>query len=227
MLIYRRVERVAGPDDSVLDLGAKDGRHLGNIPGAVFAADLVFEFPLGSEGPQYIYADGRQLPFEDDSFDYVVLNQILEHIDNRETIIYEVSRVLKPDGEALFSFPNRYSANRPHELPRWLSVVPKPIGKRITSQRLDSARHRYYVDNVFPLSSVRGRRLLSEHFGSVSYITVDESMRNSEVFGDSVGGKLFTTALPCICDAMRLYPFARLFELFWPYCGYSCAEPKR
>ena len=44
---------------------------------------------------QFIEADGEQLPFEKDAFDYVVCNQVLEHADNPARFIEEIVRVGK------------------------------------------------------------------------------------------------------------------------------------
>ena len=38
---------------------------------------------------QFIEADGEQLPFEKDAFDYVICNQVLEHADNPARFIEE------------------------------------------------------------------------------------------------------------------------------------------
>lgn len=44
---------------------------------------------------QFIEADGEQLPFEKDAFDYVICNQVLEHADNPARFIEEMVRVGK------------------------------------------------------------------------------------------------------------------------------------
>lgn len=47
------------------------------------------------------------LPFADDSFDYVVSFQVIEHIRRDRTFVAEVHRVLKPGGRFIVSTPNR------------------------------------------------------------------------------------------------------------------------
>lgn len=46
----------------------------------------------------YICADARKLPFDNQSFDIVLSLDFLEHIDDPKTVISEISRVLKPKG---------------------------------------------------------------------------------------------------------------------------------
>ena len=53
-------------------------------------------------------ATAERLPFEDDSFDGALLNEVLEHVSDERTALAELARVLKPGGHlALFS-PNRW-----------------------------------------------------------------------------------------------------------------------
>lgn len=51
-----------------------------------------------------------KLPFENESFDYIVCNHVLEHIPEDVKAISELFRVLKPAGKAFISVPvyNRY-----------------------------------------------------------------------------------------------------------------------
>lgn len=45
------------------------------------------------KGQQFVQADGENLPYEDKSFDYVICNQVLEHVDNPEAFLKEQMRV--------------------------------------------------------------------------------------------------------------------------------------
>ena len=44
---------------------------------------------------QFVNADGEQLPFKDNEFDYIICNQVLEHVEDPETFIREQSRVAR------------------------------------------------------------------------------------------------------------------------------------
>jgi len=48
---------------------------------------------------------GERIPEPDASFDFAFSNSVLEHIPDLEAVIGEVSRVLKPGGEFLFTVP--------------------------------------------------------------------------------------------------------------------------
>jgi SAM-dependent methyltransferase len=52
-----------------------------------------------------IFYDGRTFPFEDNSIDSVLCNQVLEHVFNPSEFLSEINRVLKKDGHFLLSVP--------------------------------------------------------------------------------------------------------------------------
>lgn len=50
--------------------------------------------------------DAGSLPFEDDSFDLVTANMVVEHFSDPAKVFSEIRRVLKPGGTFLFHTPN-------------------------------------------------------------------------------------------------------------------------
>ncbi len=52
-----------------------------------------------------VWSDAIMLPFQDCSFDYVLMSEVLEHLWKRVEALKEVYRVLKPSGEVLGSIP--------------------------------------------------------------------------------------------------------------------------
>ncbi len=49
--------------------------------------------------------DITDMPFENDKFDYIIINHVLEHIMDEKKAIEEVKRVLKSSGKFIFSMP--------------------------------------------------------------------------------------------------------------------------
>lgn len=49
--------------------------------------------------------DITDIPFRENTFDYIISNHIIEHIKDEEKAVSEIKRVLKPNGKWLFSFP--------------------------------------------------------------------------------------------------------------------------
>ena len=63
-----------------------------------------------------VLGDARTLPFADRSFDGVLCSQVLEHVDRPETVVREMSRILKPGGVGLISVPFFYNLHmEPHD----------------------------------------------------------------------------------------------------------------
>lgn len=61
-------------------------------------------------------ANGEQLPFADDGFDYVFAHGVVQYTANPQALVDECRRVLKPGGEAVFQVYNRLS---------WLNALSK------------------------------------------------------------------------------------------------------
>lgn len=47
------------------------------------------------------------IPFESDKFDFVINNQVMEHVEDLDSVLAEIQRVLKPNGMVLSIFPDK------------------------------------------------------------------------------------------------------------------------
>jgi SAM-dependent methyltransferase len=92
---------------------------------------------------EYICLDSWTLPFADDSFDLVVLFQVIEHIalDKLDIFLSEIKRVTGKDGQVFFSTPNRNIRLLPFQKPR-----NKFHTKEYSAQDLDELLSRYFLD---------------------------------------------------------------------------------
>ncbi len=61
----------------------------------------------GGSGAGFALGDARTLPFADATFDLIICLEFIEHIRHPTEILAECRRILKPDGVALISTPNR------------------------------------------------------------------------------------------------------------------------
>ncbi len=57
--------------------------------------------------PNISWAPAEELPFEDASFDVVMLHEVIEHVDDDGQTIREAVRCLKPGGKLIIFAPNR------------------------------------------------------------------------------------------------------------------------
>ncbi len=56
----------------------------------------------------FMTGDASQMPFDDASFDTIIMNDAMEHVDQPELTLAECFRVLKPGGHLYINFPPYY-----------------------------------------------------------------------------------------------------------------------
>ena len=107
--VKKRLQRL-GPDARILDLGAGNRRRAPNV--------INLEIEVTPEVD--IVADGHFLPFSDRTFDAVVSEAVLEHVQSPNLVVEEIYRVLKPGGYICLAVPflQGYHAS-PHDYQRW------------------------------------------------------------------------------------------------------------
>jgi len=101
MFYPKRIKNIL-PSDIVLEIGPGADPHK--------RSDILLEKKFGSEeearsqragknkmksNRQIIYFDGSKFPFKDKSFDYIICSHVLEHVDDVEFFISEITRVGK------------------------------------------------------------------------------------------------------------------------------------
>lgn len=91
-------------DQPVLDIGADDGRFLMQIAAPLKMGTDLTSFP-GNLPYSWALADGRRLPFADDSFGHVFAFDVIEHVVEDEKLLREAVRVLRPEGVLWLSTP--------------------------------------------------------------------------------------------------------------------------
>ncbi len=96
-----------------LDLGCGDGnnlRWLGQYVPHLYASDYnltrLRRAAQISRGIRLFMADITDYPVDDNSFDIIFFNHVLEHIREDETALAEVYRVLRPGGLLILGVPN-------------------------------------------------------------------------------------------------------------------------
>ncbi len=111
-----------GAKGVVLDIGAGDRWIERQVsPDATY---IALDYPatalrLYSARPD-VLADAARLPIIDSSVDVVVCLEVIEHVRAPESVLAEVSRVLRPGGRAYMSMPFLYPVHdAPYDYQRW------------------------------------------------------------------------------------------------------------
>ena len=96
----------------ILDIGCGVGafvRRLREFSDEVYGTDIdaghVAEGTL--EVPNLGLAVGEAMPFADNTFDVIILHEVLEHVDDDVQTLREAKRILKPGGRIVVFCPNR------------------------------------------------------------------------------------------------------------------------
>jgi len=105
---WRDVTRHFPAHARLLDVGCGGawlGDHFNDYTGIDVSPEAVEE--ARSRGRQVLLVDGAEpLPFEEASFDGVVLKDVLEHVPDPVALVREVRRVLRPGGTVFASSPD-------------------------------------------------------------------------------------------------------------------------
>jgi SAM-dependent methyltransferase len=111
-LMRSRILAFLKPSDSVLDVGAGAGiipqMNFRGLAGSVSGVDLD---PRVLSNPYLDVAklgDAGKIPFEDNMFDVVFADNVMEHLDNPVLVLSEIRRVLRPGGAFIFKTPNKF-----------------------------------------------------------------------------------------------------------------------
>lgn len=86
-----------------------------------------------TDGYTFIQVSDVALPFEENTFDVVLSNHVIEHVGDRRRQLHhlgEIHRVLKQRGIGYLALPNRWMLVEPHYRLVFLSWLPTPLRSR-------------------------------------------------------------------------------------------------
>ena len=72
---------------------------------AQFDPEIHIFADLHSKDPRFENINIEKIPYSDNSFDFVIANHIMEHVENPDAALAEINRVLKIDGIAILQTP--------------------------------------------------------------------------------------------------------------------------
>lgn len=117
-----------------------------------------------------VCAAGEDLPYPDETFDYILSNEVIEHVRDDGAALAEMARVLRPGGRALIFCPNRWYPVETHGI-YWrgryhfgniplVNYLPDPLRNRLAPHvRAYSGRGLRRLLNGLPLRVVSHTRL--------------------------------------------------------------------
>lgn len=111
--LEKKARENVAPGSRILDIGAGDAPYARYFSNARYeTADLAI-YDKSYADLTYV-CDVTALPVRNESYDIVICTQVLEHVRDPLSALTEISRVLKPGGQAWLSAPFFYEE---HEIP--------------------------------------------------------------------------------------------------------------
>lgn len=104
--------------EKIIDLGCGTGYYLFLLSNLYTNLDLYgfdndqkamqeAEEILSSKNIKFVTGDLHKMPFEENSFNKVVMSEVLEHVENDQQVLKETFRILKPGGLLVVSIPSK------------------------------------------------------------------------------------------------------------------------
>ena len=188
-VIIKYVEQLAHGDKSVriLDYGCGGGqlltylRILGykNLTGVDVRGDSimrkinVLHNNIGFETDIFFNYDGVQLPFSDESFDIIISQQVIEHVNNIDNYFSECKRVLSPHGEMFLDFPHRLVPFDTHTKMWFIHYFPSLIRSLIYDKYISNGAGNMYANFLYLRPIWFYIKILNQKFSCVLDMTGD------------------------------------------------------
>jgi ubiquinone/menaquinone biosynthesis C-methylase UbiE len=136
---------------NILDVGCGDGQRTIEIANyfninhnEIHGIDYNYDFIINCKNyfnAVQLNLESEDIPYDDNSFDLVICNQVLEHLKNYQRVINELIRVTRKTGYILIGIPNLA-----HLINRILLLFGiQPLCIRIDSSHVRGFTHRSFV----------------------------------------------------------------------------------
>ena len=104
----------SGRGGFLIDIARRGGQAIGLELNDAYIKETIEKARQETLKIEVIKGVAEQLPFADSSFDFINFALVVEHIENPELAVKEMSRVLKRGGLAYMGVPNRFGFWDPH-----------------------------------------------------------------------------------------------------------------
>lgn len=165
----------------VLDAGCGVGEYvamLGELPnvtamGIEYLGDKIASVnEYNPNRPMIQQGDIENLGLTDDTFDIVLMNEVIEHVPNEARVLRQIRRVLKPDGKLIIFAPNRvfpfethgvYWRGTKRKVPAYTPLIPY-IPVSVGEVFFDYWARNYWQHQLRELISGNGFRILNLNY---------------------------------------------------------------
>jgi len=144
-----------GPRGS-LEWATEAARRVGLDP----LADRYLDLGIDEHAMEYCSARAESIPFPDESFEIVSSLNSLDHVDDLDATLNEITRVLVPDGSFLLEveFGHRPTDTEPIEIRGDFVESLKPTFRVVLDRRFGATNERIHSAYVEAISYSEGKR---------------------------------------------------------------------
>ncbi len=155
--------------------------------------------------PELVNASALQIPFANSSFDLIIIQDVIEHLNDTNSFLIEIKRVLKPNGMIYLSTPNKYSLfnfiSDPH--------FGLPAVSVLTRESIKKYFLRYFRKNDYDRNDIAQLLSLNElinFFGKEFSVSLNTKFSVCELFNGNKGivWSDFHLKLISFCKAIKL-----------------------
>lgn len=146
----------------------------------------------------------ENIPYENDSFDFINMSEVIEHVDDPQKVLQELRRVLSVGGKVYLSAPNRFSLKDTHFHLYFVNWLPRVFSDIFISI---FGRHKDYQD-----VSAGRQRLSDMHyytFGQINKILKSLDFVVLDMREEKIKRKIKNKYFSLI--SLYIYRFVRFF----------------
>ena len=182
-MLYPRIKGIVNNNSKILEVGCGKSYVLKKLakeklvdPKKIYGieqSDVAIHYMKKYiRGGNFVSADANILPYKNNVFDFVLLLEVIEHLEKPNKVLSEISRVVKKRGTLFLSFPN--FSFFPWRIARFFSDVFK-LPQLINKQPIDAI---YTINEViemvesvgFGCKSITGVTYLTAGLSSIESI---------------------------------------------------------
>ena len=170
-------------------------------------------------------SSGERIKFESNSFDIVISNDVLEHVENPEVVILQALRVLKPGGILIFNFNNYRWIYEAHYNLFWFPFMSKFLAKKYVAWlKRDSG----YIDHLNFLTPTYIKKIIKNIPNvriclPLEYKTADFMMERVKAYIHCVEGRkrkqIILPFFKILIDICSMKLFKQVMQIFASLTG--------
>lgn len=138
-----------------------------------------------SKNATFLLMSAENLAFKENTFDVILMIEVLEHINNDEKTLEEVFRIIKPGGKLIVTVPNKFFPFETHAIRVRSKIIGLPFGIPFLSWLPARVRKVFETARVYTLSQIK-LKCLRAGFSKIEFRfiapTLDGFRDNSSYF---------------------------------------------